>query len=196
MASNPILLSFVLYILVVSALFVFMRLNAKNKASNSSVEISNNKSKIKLDKQSKSDDKYHVGGLKTEHFILLLMDYDSLTLYGHSYEDLKNKKTQTNYDAFQLFDALWRIFGHFNEILSLDYMNSNESIGEWRRNGIKVTYDKDYDFMRIKVHDMMLEGSLADFESFKNNAESNHDILDIRTASTKMSDYLGILEHK
>ncbi|WP_144832681.1 hypothetical protein, partial [Kocuria rhizophila] len=74
------------------------------------------------------------------------METNALYYGGYSYEVLTNKRTQTNFDAFSLYDDLFDIFNVFDEILDLDYVH--KGYGSMNTNGVEATYDAQNDLMR------------------------------------------------
>lgn len=199
MASNPFIISFAILVTVILLLFLFVNINKrgleKRTAMQQNNQSRNNQSKPKVTHNKQSpirDDEYHVGGITTEYFILILMKYYSMNYAGYSYEVLLNKKTQQDYDAFALFDGLWSLFSAFDEILELDYVENG--FGELYVNGVDVTYDAKMDIMQITVDGMLISGSLNEIRAFRNEPTENFFMLDISTASQLLRDYMGDID--
>ena len=199
MASNPFIISFAILVTVIFLLFLFVNINKRGLEKRAAMEQSNqsrnNQSKPNVTRNQQStvrDDEYHVGGITTEYFILILMKYYSMNYAGYSYEVLFNKKTQQDYDAFALFDGLWSLFSAFDEILALDYVENG--FGELYVNGVDVTYDAKMDMMQITVDGMLISGSLNEIRAFRNEPTENFFMLDISTASQLLRDYMGDID--
>ena len=199
MASNPFIISFAILVTVIFLLFLFVNINKRGLEKRAAMEQSNqsrnNQSKPNVTRNKQStvhDDEYHVGGITTEYFILILMKYYSMYYAGYSYEVLFKKKTQQDYDAFALFDGLWSLFGAFDEILALDYVENG--FGELYVDGVDVTYDAKMDIMQITVDGMLISGSLNEIRAFRNEPTENFFMLDISPASQLLSDYMGDID--
>lgn len=199
MASNPFIISFCILITVIGLLFLFVSINKRSIEKRAVLE--QNRTKLQGQQSNKNrqsqqssirDDEYHVGGITTEYFILILMKHYSMYYADYSYEVLFNKKTQQDYDAFALFDGLWSLFGAFDEILELDYVE--KGFGELYVDGVDVTYDTKTDIMNIKVDGMLISGNLDEIRAFRNEPTENFFMLDIRTASQLLSDYMGDID--
>lgn len=199
MASNPFIISFAILVTVIFLLFLFVNINKRGLEKRAAMEQNKpsrniqSKSNVAPNNQSTiRDDEYHVGGITTEYFILILMKHYSMYYAGYSYEVLFNKKTQQDYDAFALFDGLWSLFGAFDEILALDYVENG--FGELYVDGVDVTYDAKMDIMQITVDGMLISGSLNEIKAFRNEPTENFFMLDISTASQLLSDYMGDID--
>lgn len=188
--TNPFIFALCMTVFMIAILFIGVSWNKKNVEKRKQ-----NAPKKPMKHQTPKttcEDVYHVGGITTEHFILILMETNALFYGGYSYEVLTNKRTQTNFDAFSLYDDLFDIFNVFDEILDLDYVNNG--YGSMNTNGVEATYDAQNDLMRIKTLKMTLEGSYSDLKAFRNNPIANTHVLDMRTASHQIGDYTGDIE--
>ena len=138
---------------------------------------------------SRFDDAYHVGGITTEHFILILIETRSLNYAGYNFDVLVGKKTQTNYDAYALYDCIFDIFEAFDDILDLEYVE--KGYGRYDSKGVEAMYDSRTDDMRINTYGVMLSGSIGEMRAFRNDPLGNVDMLDAAAGSNNAYDYTG-----
>ncbi|MCQ9903172.1 hypothetical protein L6D11_13990 [Staphylococcus aureus] len=184
---SPYILAFFFYFMIVGGVYICVKLNYKSIQKNR--KISTLKHQSVKTSQAGNHDVYYIGNMTTEHFILMLLQTNSLDYGGYSCDDLYNKRTQTNYDAYDLFDELWILFEAFDEILDCDYVENG--FGVYRYKGLEVRYYAKKDDMKIEMADMTIRGTLAEMHAFRNNPLQNFTMLDPITASNKTEDYLN-----
>lgn len=192
---NPHLVSLGVLLLIICLFFaaiMFYKKFMDNGKKTVNINGVNTQQRTQSQDSNKSDDEFHVGGITTEQFILLLMKHRSFDYAGYSFDSLYNKKTQTGYNAFDLYDGLWKLFGSFDEILSLDYVD--RGYGSYYQNGVDVTYREERDEMAIRVNGMYMVGSLSEMMAFRNDPLQNYYILDLTAASRNPSDYIGYIK--
>ncbi|MBO0377086.1 hypothetical protein [Staphylococcus warneri] len=180
-----------LTLIIIGIIYISVRFNKRNRSKQSqlqTVPVENQQNK------SRFDDTYHVGGITTEHFVLLLIETRSLSYGGYDFEVLQEKKTQTNYDGFSLYDCLYDIFENFDDILNLDYVE--KGYGSMYSNGVEATYDSNIDVLRVKTYGVMLSGAIGEMRAFRDNPLGNVDMLDVVAASNNPYDYAGVITEK
>lgn len=174
-------------IIIIGIIYVCVRFNKRSRSKQSNLE---EQQVMKTNQNnSRRDDEYHVGGITTEHFILILMETRALNYAGYNFDVLLNKKTQTNYDAYNLYDCLFDIFESFDEILDLNYVE--KGYGVYHSGGVEATYDSRIDVLRINTYGIMLSGSIGEMRAFRNDPLGNVDMLDVVAASNNPYDYVG-----
>lgn len=197
MNSNPHMISISLLIMIIGIFFGIIMFYKKFMDKGKS-HINNKPSNVRQytpqEINKSKEDEYHIGGITTDYFVLLLMKYHSLDYAGYSYDNLLNKKTQTGYNAFEFYNGMWKLFGVFDDVLAMDYVNNG--YGTYYRNGVDVTYREERDEMAIRVDGMYMVGTLSEMKAFRDDPPMNCQILDILAASRNPSDYFGVIEEK
>lgn len=191
MLMNPYVMAFFFYLMVTAAIYICVKLNYISIKKNGSV--SKDYTKKSQPTYNKNSEIYHVGGMTSEHFILSLLETYSLDYGSYNYEDLYNKRTQTDYGAYDLFDVLWMLFGTFDEILDCEYVHDGYGVYYYKE--LEVRYDAHKDDMKIEIADMTIRGTLGEMYAFRNNPLQNFTMLDPMTASHRIEDYTGDIDY-
>ena len=196
MSTNPFIMALGMYILITLFIYISIKINSYNINKNNRA-VKNEEKRININRQSTSksiNDVYHIGGITSEQFILELLSTYSLDYAGYSYEELYNKKTQVDYDAYDLFDVLWVLFGTFDEILDCDYVE--DGYGTMNYKEIQVRYNAKKNHMKIDIADITIEGTIEEISAFRHNPLKNYEMLDPIAASNHVEDYIGDIKPK
>lgn len=196
MSTNPFIMALGMYILITLFIYISIKINSYNINKNNRA-VKNEEKRININRQSTSksiNDVYHIGGITSEQFILELLSTYSLDYAGYSYEELYNKKTQADYDAYDLFDVLWVLFGTFDEILECDYVE--DGYGTMNYKEVQVRYNAKKDHMKIDMADLTIEGTIEEMAAFRHNPLKNYEMLDPISASNHIEDYIGEINIK
>lgn len=172
-------------------IYVSIKINKRSVAKKD--KDSRNRQKVKsitsTISKNNSNDMYHIGGITTDQFILELLSTYSLDYAGYSFEELHNKKTQVDYDAYDLFDILWVLFGTFDEILDCDYVK--DGYGTMTYKEVQVRFNAKKNHMKIDIADITIEGTLEEVRAFRYKPIQNFEMLDPIAASNHIEDYTG-----
>lgn len=196
-STNPFVMALGMYLIITCIIYVSIKVNKSN--INKKRKVSENRTnKPKVFNGNKSyvhnNDVYHVGGITTDQFILELLSTYSLDYAGYSYKNLYNKKTQTGYGAYDLFDILWLLFGVFDEILDCGYVK--DGYGTFNYKEVQVRYNAKRNHMRIDIADITIEGTIEEIRAFRYDPIKNYKLLDPIAASNWIEDYTGSIELK
>lgn len=197
MSTNPFIMALGMYVIITVFIYISIKINHKKINKNSNIVTSKKNKTVTPKSQSTSktiNDVYHVGGITSEQFILELLSTYSLDYAGYSYEELYNKKTQVDYDAYDLFDVLWVLFGTFDEILECDYVE--DGYGTMNYKEVQVRYNAKKDHMKIDMADLTIEGTIEEMTAFRHNPLKNYEMLDPISASNHIEDYIGEINIK
>ncbi len=195
MSTNPFIMALGMYLIITVFIYISIKINHKKINKNSNIVASKKNKTVTPKSTSRTiNDVYHVGGITSEQFILELLSTYSLDYAGYSYEELYNKKTQVDYDAYDLFDVLWVLFGTFDEILECDYVE--DGYGTMNYKEVQVRYNAKKDHMKIDMADLTIEGTIEEMAAFRNNPLKNYEMLDPISASNHIEDYIGEINIK
>lgn len=195
MSTNPFIMALGMYVIITVFIYISIKINRNKINKNSNIVTSKENKTVTPKNTSKTiNDVYHVGGITSEQFILELLSTYSLDYAGYSYEDLYNKKTQVDYDAYDLFDVLWTLFGTFDEILECDYVE--DGYGTMNYKEVQVRYNAKKDHMKIDMADLTIEGTIEEIAAFRHSPLKNFEMLDPISASNHIEDYIGEINIK